>query len=33
VHENLKPFQCKICLKAFGLKGTLNRHTKTVHKM
>jgi hypothetical protein len=32
VHENLKPFECKICLKAFSLKWTLKRHVEAKHK-
>jgi hypothetical protein len=33
VHENLKPFECHICLQTFGLNWNLKKHIKTVHKI
>ena len=31
IHEERNDFECKVCYKAFGQKGTLNLHLKTVH--
>ena len=31
IHQNLKPFQSKMCIAAFGQRSVLNVHIKTVH--
>ena len=32
IHQNLKPFQSKMCIAAFGQRSVLNVHVKTVHE-
>jgi len=32
IHLGLRPFQCSICAKEFGVKSNLRRHLKEVHK-
>ena len=31
VHENRKDFECEICFKGFGHKGSLNINTFIIH--
>ena len=32
IHINLTPYQCQECKKYYGVKSTLQRHIKIVHK-